>query len=252
MALTLVLGVAIIAWLQLPQLHSFEAKTQTATVEQIQQETELERVRLSLLQQTPSFGFDNLIADWTFLNFLQYFGDQPARNKTDYRLSPEFFEVILKRDPYFLQAYTFLSTSTSLYAGLPERSTRLMQTALQSLKPDVPPDSYYAWRQLAIDQLLFLGDATAARQSFQTAAIWAAQSTAPGSREIADFSRQTADFLATNPNSKIAQVAAWAMILTNAPDNRTRQTAIQKIEGLGGTVTRNSNGTFAVRPPAQD
>ncbi|HEY9655564.1 MAG TPA: hypothetical protein V6C50_08720 [Crinalium sp.] len=31
-----------------------------------------EAVRLRLLKQLPTFGFNNLVADWTFLNFLQY------------------------------------------------------------------------------------------------------------------------------------------------------------------------------------
>jgi NhaP-type Na+/H+ or K+/H+ antiporter len=251
-SLMILVSIVTIGWLQRPQLEKLQANNSTVSAEQIRRDTEAEKVRLSLLQQAPSLGFDNLIADWTFLNFLQYFGDEPARQKTDYSLSPDFFEVILKRDPYFISAYTFLSTSTSLYAGLPERSTSIMKTALQSLKPNVPADSYIAWRQLGIDQLLFTGDAQAARQSFLTAAQWAAQSSLPESREVASLSQQTADFLATNPDSKTAQVAAWVMVLTNAPDEQTRKTAIQKIEALGGKVIVNPDGTVGIQQPAHD
>lgn len=250
--LVILVSIVLVGWLQHPQLEKLQAANQSASAEQIRRDTEAEKVRLSLLQQAPSLGFDNLIADWTFLNFLQYFGDEPARQKTDYSLSPDFFEVILKRDPYFIPAYTFLSTSTSLYAGLPERSTDIMKTALQSLKPNVPANSYIAWRQLGIDQLLFTGNAEAARQSFLTAAQWAAQSPLPESREAATLSQQTADFLATNPDSRTAQVAAWVMVLTNAPDDRTRKTAIEKIEALGGKVIENPDGTVGIQQPAQD
>lgn len=243
--------IVAIGWLQLPQLQKSK-QGQTVSVEEMQRDVEQERARLALLQQMPTLGFDNMIANWTFLNFLQYFGDTAARQKTDYSLSPDYFEVILRRDPYFLQAYTFLSTSASIYAGEPERSVALMEESLRSLKPNVPPDSFYAWRQLAIDQLLFLGDGEAARQSFLTAAQWATQSPLPGSREVATFSQQTADFLAENPDSKTAQVAAWAMVLTNAPDDRTRQTAEQRIEKLGGKVIQNSDGTLGVQPPVKD
>ncbi len=246
------IGIAALVGLQLPQLYQLQANRQSPEVAQIRQAEQAEKLKLGLLQQSPSLGFDNLIADWTFLNFLQYFGDRPARQKTDYKLSPDYFGVILKRDPYFLQVYPFLSTSASMYAGMPERSTDLMKRALQSLKPNVPSDSYFAWRQLAIDQLLFNGDAAAARQSFEIAANWAAQSKAPGSQAIARFSQQTADFLATNSNSKSAQVAAWAMLLSNAPDEQTQQTAAQRIEALGGSVVKNPDGTFSVRPPAKD
>ncbi len=245
-------SVAAIGWLQWPQLLQLKAGSQAASVTELQRQVDQERLRLSLLQKTPSFGFDNLIADWTFLSFLQYFGDEPARQKTDYQLSPDYFEVILSRDPYFIQAYTFLSTSGSIYAGVPVRATEIMQRGLQSLQPNVPPDSFYAWRQLGIDQLLFLGDSQAAQQSFLTAAQWAAQSALPGSRESAALSRQTADFLAANPDSKTAQVSAWVMVLTSAPDDRTRQTAIRQIRSLGGQISQNPDGTFGVRPPAKD
>ena len=250
--LFLLLCVAAVGWLQVLQLQQLQRQSQTPPVEQIRRDATAEQLRLSLLKNLPTLGFDNLIADWTFLNFLQYFGDKPARDQTDYRLSPDFFEVILKRDPYFIQSYSFLLTSSSIYAGLPERSNQLMQTALQSLKPGVLPDAYWGWRRLAVDQLLFSGDAQAARQSFLTAAQLAAQSPLPEAKAAALSSQQTADFLATNPDSKIAQVAAWVMVYSNAPDDRARQAAIQQIQNLGGTVTKRPDGTIAIQPPAKD
>jgi hypothetical protein len=246
------LCLTLIGLIQMPQLQRLKTQSQTATVEDIQRNVAQEQVRLTLLKKLPAFGFDNLLADWTFLNFLQYFGDTPARAKTDFTLSPDYFEVILGRDPYFLNAYTFLSTSSALYAGLPERSVAIARKGLSSLKPNVPPESYYAWRQLGIDQLLFLGDAQAAKKSFETAASWAKQSSVPGSDRVAALSEQTAAFLANNPSSKTAQVAAWAMVLTNASDKRTHDTATLKIEALGGKVIANPNGTFAIQPPAKD
>jgi type II secretory pathway pseudopilin PulG len=250
--LVILASASTIGLLQWRQLQTLQAQIQKPSEAEIRREVAAEQLRLALLQNSPSFGFDNLIADWTFLNFLQYFGDTEARRKTDYTLSPEFFEVILKRDPYFLQSYNFLSTSSSIYAGLPDRSIRLMKTALESLKPGVLPNAYQGWRQLGIDQLLFNGDAEAARQSFLRAAELAAQSPLPESQASAQFSRQTADFLAKNPDSKTAQVAAWVMVLSNAPDDRTRQTARQRVEDLGGKIIPNPDGTFAVQPPAQD
>jgi hypothetical protein len=245
------LCVAAIAALQISQLRQLNAKSQ-ASAATIQQNVNTERIRLKLLKNMPAFGFDNVLADWTFLNFLQYFGDQPARAKTGYTLSPDFFEVVLDRDPYFINAYTFLSTSSAMYAGLPERSTAIAIQGLTSLKPNVPPTSYYAWRQLGIDQLLFLGDAKAAQKSFETAADWANQSSAPDSDRVAALSTQTAAFLANNPNSKTAQVAAWVMVLTNAPDQGTQKIAASRITALGGKITTNPNGSFSVTPPAQD
>ena len=248
----LLVCVGAIAFLQFLQIQRVANRSQTLSVEQIRQDIELEQVRLSLLKTLPNFGYNNLIADGTFLSFLQYFGDDAARVKTDYSLSPEYFEVILKRDPYFLQTYIFASTSISLYAGQPEKSTALMKQGLQSLKPNVPPGSYYAWRQLGIDQLLFSGDAQGARQSFETAASWARLSSLPDSAGIAEASQQTANFLARNPNSKTAQVSAWAMVLSSAPDDRTQKMAVSRIEALGSKVVQTADGSYSIQPPAQD
>jgi hypothetical protein len=156
-----------------------------------------EQAALERLRQLPTFGFDNIVADWTFLKFLQYFGDTAARQQSDYRLSPDYFDVILTHNPNFLAVYPFLSTSTALYAGMPDRAIALTQTALQSLKPHTPPGSYYVWRQLGIDQLLFQGDAAAAQRSFAIAAEWARLQ---GNLRVAELSQQTATFLDRNPD----------------------------------------------------
>jgi hypothetical protein len=248
----MVLCVGAIASLQFPQIQRLATRSQTISAAKIQQETEVERARLNFLKNLPSFGFNNLIADWSFLGFLQYFGDEPARAKTGYSLSPDYFEVILERDPYFLDTYIFASTSISLYAGMPEKSVALMQQGLQSLKPNVPPGSYYAWRQLGIDQLLFLGDTQGAKQSFETAANWARLSSLPGSASVAEGSQQTADFLTRNPDSKMAQVSAWTMVLSSAPDDRTQKMAISRIEALGSKVVKMPDGTYSIQAPAKD
>lgn len=252
MILIVIFCIGAIGALQMPQLKALKARSQTVTTEQLQREVETEKAQLLLLRDSPTFGFNNLLADWVFLNFLQYFGDEPARSKTDYRLSPDYFDVILKRDPYFLQAYTFLSTSSAIYAGMPQRSVEIMRRELSRLKPNAPVPIYYAWRQLAIDELLFLGDGNAAKKSFETAAQWARASSFPDSQAAAAVSEQTANLLSRNPNSKTAQVAAWAMVLSNAPDAQTRKIALTHIQQLGSKIVGNADGSFSISPPHQD
>ncbi len=248
-ALLCVLGVGA---LQVPQLQKIRSHQKTATPQTLEREIHSEKLRLNLLQQMPTFGFDNLTADWVFLNFLQYFGDDEARGKTGYGLSPEYFEVILARDPRFLEAYLFLSTSTSLYAAMPERSVALMEKGLKSLSPTAPQKSYYIWRYKGIDELLFLGNALAAKQSFEMAAKWASFYSDESSKQIEAISRRTSEFIARNPKSKLAQIAAWTMVLNNKVDNRTRAIAIRRIEALGGQVSITPQGIVQVRPPKKD
>jgi len=251
-ALVVVLGILIIGWLQTPQLNQLKNTTKNSSPEVLQQEIESEKLRLNLLEKTPVFGFDNLLADWVFLDFLEYFGDEAARQVTGYQLSPEYFEVILDHDPRFLEAYLFLSTSSSLYAGLPEKSVALMEKGLKLLSPQIPTKSYYIWRYKGVDELLFLGNAQAARQSFETAAEWASTYSDEESKQVALLSSQTAEFLAKKPDSKQAQVSAWTMVLNNASDDRTRAIAINRIEALGGKVIITPEGAVQIKLPQSD
>lgn len=244
-----VLGVGV---LQVPQLNKLSSSEQTASLETLEREIHSEKLRLNLLRQLPAFGFDNLMADWVFLDFLQYFGDEEVRVKTGYSLSPEYFEVVIARDPRFLQAYLSLSTSISLYAGMPERSIALMEFGLKSLSPKVPPRSYYIWRYKGIDELLFLGNAQAAKQSFATAAEWASTYSDEESKQVEIISRRTAQFLARNHKSKSAQIAAWTMVLNNPVDAQTRNLAIRRISALGAKVFITPQGAVQVQPPQED
>jgi hypothetical protein len=203
----------------------------------LKQEDILLKSRLSNLKKLPDAGFQNLISDWVFLQFLQYFGDKETRQKIGYRVSPEFFEVIIRNDPRYAPFYFYLSTSSTLYAGQPGRTVTLMNEGLQHMTPQTPSNSYLVWRTKAIDELLFLGDGEAARSSFIKAAEWAEQSPDSSARQVVHSSRQMADYLENNPNSKPAQINAWAGILLTPVDEKTKQLVIQKIEELGGTIT---------------
>ncbi|MEH2422228.1 MAG: hypothetical protein V7K48_15325 [Nostoc sp.] len=244
-----ILGVGLI---QFPHLQKLINSKQSTSLETLEKEIKAEKLRLNFLKKMPSFGYDNFIADLVYLNFLQYFGDDEVRDKTGYSLSPEYFEVILERDPRFLAAYRSLSISTSLYAAMPERAIALSEKGLKSLSPSVPEKSYYVWRYKGIDELLFLGNAQAAQQSFATAANWASKFSDAESQLTLNTSQRTAEFLSRNPNSKYAQIATWAMVLNNQVDQRTQKRAIMEIEALGGKVITTPEGTHKIVFPPKD
>ncbi len=242
----------VVAALQIPRLQQIRSSEEVLTPAQIKQELATEEVRLQLWRRMPSFGFNNLLANWVFLQFAQYFGDDPVRDQTGYGLSPKYFEIIVDRDPKFLGAYVPLSTSISLYAAQPEKSIALMDQGLKSMTPQNPPRSYSVWRLKAIDQLLFLGDGVGAKNSFLTSAAWASTYPDTESQALAAASQQTAQFLAKNPQSKNAQVMAWTMVLSNVPDERTKKIAKQRLESLGAKLIINPDGSISVLSPPQD
>jgi hypothetical protein len=238
--------------LQFQRIQTFIRNQKSVSVETIKKDLQLEQANLNLLKQIPTFGFDNVIADWAYLGFVQYFGDEEARKQTGYSFSPEYFEVILKRDPRFVTAYLALSTSTSMYAALPETSVKLTEQGLKQLSPWNPANSYYIWRYKAIDELLFLANSNAAKNSFQSAANWAKKHPDLESQESAQISEKTAQFLSKNPNSKIAQISAWTMVLQNGADQETQKRAIKAIETLGGKVVKTAQGQNQIKFPHKD
>ncbi|NEZ66545.1 hypothetical protein D0962_27930 [Leptolyngbyaceae cyanobacterium CCMR0082] len=211
------------------------------------QQNDLTETNLQLISASPVFGFDNLVSCWVFLRFLQYFGDFDTRDFIGYGLSPDFFEVIVERDPYFMDTYLYLTNAVSVYAGQPQTAISLMDKGLRVMSPDLPARSYFIWRYKGTDQLLFIGDNQAAQASFQTAADWATQSSDPEAPLVARLSQRTADFLATDPNSKPAVINGWMNVLSRAIDDNVRQEAIAQIEALGGKVLVAEDGQVTVR-----
>ncbi len=255
--------------LQSLRLNKLIDRANIVSPAEINQEVEAEKLRLKLLQTTPSFGFDNIIAVWTWLNFNQYFGDDLARQQTGYSLSPEYFKIIVERDPRFLESYVGLSTSISLFAGKPKESVALMEKGLSLMcmdsgltleecefpTPKIPRRAYYIWRYKAIDELLFLENIKTAQESFARAAQWAGTYSDPESQQVAALSRATAEFLAGNPNReriRATQASAWASVLVNSlntNDRRTRDQVIRQIEARGGKVTISPEGGVSVQLP---
>ncbi len=242
----------IVVCLQLPRLNK---KVSGQTIAADQKWIDQERSRLKFLNQLPpkGFGFNNMIANMTFLGFLQYFGDDVARveNKTGYGLSPDYFDVIISRDPRHIYSYLFMSNSVSVSAGRPDRAISLYKKGLPFISPEIQYDAYTVWRRRAIDELLFLGDIAAARRSYLKAAEYADRANFPAdalaeTKFVAESSRESAEFLSKDPNSKSARIAAWGAVLTAAVDQNTFQIAVDELDKLGMAVKTDPEGRLQV------
>jgi hypothetical protein len=243
---------AVILYLQTPQLASFKRQNKNINQMVLQEQEANLKTQVAIAKTIPTFGFDNLVADLHFIDFIQYFGDTDLRAQAGYGASMEYFDAMIDRDPRFLYAYFYLSSTGSIYAGQPEKSVELMNRGLKSLTPQVPDRGYYIWRLKAVDELIFLGKIPEARNSMLKAAEWASQAATPEGTNVAKLSRGTAAYLARNPNSKQAQFDAWNMVLTAAVDDVVTKRAIAEIRAIGGKVTISPTGEFKVQAPAKD
>jgi hypothetical protein len=216
-----------------------------------QQEAQQEALRLKMLKTIPSFGFDNLIADWTFLKFLQYFGDDEARDVTGYNLSQDYFDIVTQRDPRWADIYLFLSTAISFYQGKPETAVNLMErgTRALSLSPQIHSQSWIVWRTKGLDELLLLGDIPESIRSHEMAADWVEGS--PEGPKLAPMFRATAEYLRRDPDSVPVRFTAWSTVYAQTTDKLVRQRAKQALVKLGAQVQKDKNGkeSFILPPP---
>jgi hypothetical protein len=215
------------------------------------QAAQQEALRLKMLKTIPSFGFDNLIADWTFLKFLQYFGDDEAREVTGYNLSQDYFDIVTQRDPRWADIYLFLSAAISFYQGKPETTVNLMErgTRALSLSPQLHSQSWTVWRTKGLDELLLLGDIPESIRSHEVAADWVKGS--PEGPKLAPMFRETAEYLRRDPDSVPVRFTAWNLVYTQTTDKLVRQRAKQALVKLGAQVQKDKDGneTFILPPP---
>ncbi len=236
--------------INLQKKHHNRALALPSETNYLQQE-QSQKQSLEMQKHIPALGFDNLVAVRHYLSFVQYFGDKPARDTTGHSLVSDYFETIVNYDPWFTDAYIILSNANSVYAGNPEQTVALMNEVLRSISPEASPNTTLLWTSKGLDESLFLGDNQAAQKSYEMAAKWAAKTQSDRTTRTAKYRTQDiiernlrmAHFLATNPDTREAQIRAWSMVLPNVKDKEHRQTIINKIETLKAEISSSKTET---------
>ena len=195
--------------------------------EQAEQQDALE---IELMKRSPSLGFDNAIANWAFLKFIGYFGDEELRDRTGYELNDDYFDLLTKRDPRFMEAYLFISSAVSFMQANPEMAVEFMDRGTAVLSPQVNPSSYLLWRYKGIDQLLLVNDIPGAIESHKMAADWVKGTP---DEDYGSFYEQTAQFLATNPDNISVRFWAWSEIYYTTVDDTVKARAEEELLNLG-------------------
>jgi hypothetical protein len=233
------------------QNYDINTRKQNQNSSEFTRQEQAELQRLTLISRSPRLGFDNMLSNWVYLGFIQYFGDTEARQKTGYSLTPKYFSLVVDQDPHFVEALTLIEVANSLFAALPETSVSLLSRALEKIQPNFISriEPYYLWRTKGNDQLLFLGDVIGAKKSYAKSIEWAENYDNDDSRKIADISRRSIDFLNNNSDSKSARIGAWVNILANNPDPKVRARVVEEIEKLGGKIKVLSPSQISVSVP---
>lgn len=248
------LGLAAAALISVILLQRAQLNTAGLIAENPQQAEQQESLRLKALGRMPAGGltFNNLIADSTFLSFLQYYGDDEARQQTGYGLSPQYFDGVTQRDPRFVESYLFLSGVLSYQLGQPDLAMQYRQRGTDVLSPQQHPGAAAVWEFQALDKLLLTNDVPGAIQGYENAAAWASMSSDPEVKKAEPVFRRFAAFLKTDPDSRLIRFTAWVTIYQQAvaiKDQGTQARVRQAILALGGTEFKNPKGEMDFAPP---
>ena len=241
-------AIAGIIKLQQPQLQQLSAREVASPEDQRQ-----EALNLSLMSRSPSFGLDNILADWAFLNFVQYDGDTATRKAVGYPLAPNYFEMITRLDPRFVDSYVFLSSIMSYQMGMPKEAISLMDRGTSALTPKDHPRAFLVWRLKGLDQLLMANDLDASQFSYDQAGDWALASSDASVRQVGPIFKQTAEFIRTDPNNKTVLLWSWSAIYDQAVvtrDQVTQARAREMLLKIGAIERKDEKGSvyFSLPP----
>jgi hypothetical protein len=230
----LIVGIVCLLGIVYLQAQQYERTSQKSTANNYLEEELAQKTQLTFDRELPDFGFNNLRADLTFLQYIQYFGDLRAREEIGYSLIPEYFAAIVDRDTKFTEAYLSLITANSLYAGEPQTTVDLMAKTLPyiNINTNSIKNIPELWSQKGLDELLLLGNIEAAKKSYQMSVYSASQVHAKSGKELSKDYWTTLEFLNKNPDTKAAQILAWTTVLSNIKEPKKRQEIINKINTL--------------------
>jgi len=211
-----------------------------------QLEAETTATRLAVTQQSPTLGFSALAADWTLLEYLQYFGDDEAREVTGYELADNYLDRVTELDPRFFYAYIFVSPGVSYYQGQPERSIELFDRGVENLSPELHENAFAVPKFEALDRFLLLGDVPGAIEAYEVAIDWL---DGTPYAEYKGSLEQTVEFLKTNADSTQARYVGWLDVYSSATDPLVRERAADELRSLGAREVEREDGSTGFAPP---
>lgn len=168
------------------------------------------------------FGMDNLVADWYWLQYVQYFGDTKAREKTNFDYCDDYLELVTAIDPKFVKAYAAASYAVAGMQEDPDKALKILSRGIL-LNPSAP-DSWELYRNYAGVAFLYKKDLPTAAKYFIKAAD------APGAPVV--FRSFAAAFY-NKMNDKERAISLWIQYYKEAPSQELKDKTKKKLTDLG-------------------
>jgi tetratricopeptide (TPR) repeat protein len=174
-----------------------------------------------------TFGFSNLIADWQWLQYVQYFGDQQARMHSGYGQSESDLEQIATFNPQFLLVYVQANYAVAEAMKQPEKAVQFLLKGAQENpgKPDTlgMPGTWYLYRLAASIVFRHFNDYERSAQLFTLAAA------EPGAPAVM---KENAAYFFHAANDQERAIRLWQEFYEEAPTAQMKRAAREKLASL--------------------
>jgi hypothetical protein len=111
-----------------------------------------------------SLGYDELVADCLWLQFIQYIGDKENRGNGRSDVAALMLDEITGLDPHFSQAYFFIASIIGGEQHDPDRADTLLQRGITA-----NPDNWYIPFIAGVNKYLFAHDEIGAARYYRVA-----------------------------------------------------------------------------------
>jgi hypothetical protein len=196
-----------------------------------------------------SLGFDELVADCLWLQFIQYIGARENSGKERWDVAAQMLTEITGLDPHFSQAYFFIASVIGGELHDPIGADRLLQRGIAA-----NPDNWYIPFVAGVNQYLFAHDEIEAAKyyrvasKFPSAPAWLAgqvqilEAKIPSTiksihvwQKISDSSSEPA----VKQRARFELCALWVYVRDHAlPGSLVRKRADSQLEALGVNIFR--------------
>jgi tetratricopeptide (TPR) repeat protein len=210
------------------------------------QQNTREELALDALANLPAFGNRNLIGDFLWLRFAQYFGDTQARAKSGYSLNYRYLKTITDRNPHFENAYRIVNLAVAYRMGRTDLADALLVSGIQA-----NPNGYLIWQTRGFLHFLYTGNTAFAVYCFRRNAGLAVAVGGNSQQHWGNYWFAMSKYLEVSKSNAWTRRQIWAEVYANSSDSSTQALALNQLGKLGVFLSKDGRmvARYAVQLP---
>lgn len=189
-----------------------------------------------------ALGYDQLLADFYWLAFVNYVGDDAARAVDRYRLADKYLDLVTGLDPHFIQPYWFCAFTVGSDQKRPLRANEILERGIRANQ-----NNWYLPYIAGVNLYLFARDEVGASRCYRAASKFpdapkwlTRQSEILAARIPSTFKEintwdaiyrtETAPMIRARAKERLIQL--WSRVYTQSPAGAVRLRAKKKLVEL--------------------